>query len=474
MKIALVNPPYGVEDLVGKSKSLKGIMNIVQPLGLGYIASVLEKNGYDVGIEDCQCFGDDHQTLINKLRSSSPDIVGISATTPTFGSGLIAAQLVKQNLPNATVVMGGAHVSALPEETMAYDCFDVGVIGEGEYTTLELVKHLEKSGLSGLEQIPGIAFKKNGSFRATERRPFIKDLDELPLPARHLLPPLSMYHPAPTSYRRLPNAHLLTTRGCAGARCLFCDQGVFGFQVRFRSVENIFAEIEELINVYGARDLKFFDDTFTLDKKRVLKVCEEFKRRKIDVPWCCLARANTVNREILKAMKEAGCWEILFGFESMDQNVLTKLMKFTTVEQNIEAVKLCNEIGINVRGNFVVGSPFDTLDTMETDLREAMKLNMGFAHFNKFTPYPGSALYRMLSEQGYKWDFTKWESQLDMKGSIMYTPNGLTEEQYRDWLVKAHKRYYLRPRYMMRQLTSVRSGEDVKRLWQGMCALAFL
>ena len=470
----MVNPPYRLADLVGKTKSMKRIMNVVQPLGLGYIAALLERDGYGVAIEDCQCLELDHEGLTARLKKFGPDIVGISATTPTFASTLITARTVRRSLPNAVVVIGGAHVTALPRETLAYDCFDVGVIGEGDYTALELVGHIEKNGIGGLEKIPGIVFRKNGEFHETERRTFIKNLDEVPFPARHLLPPLSMYHPAPTSYRRLPNAHLLTSRGCAGARCLFCDRGGFGFQVRFRSVENVFAEIEELINVYGARDLKFFDDTFTLDKRRVIRICEEFKKRKMDIPWCCLARANTVNREVLKAMKEAGCWEILFGLESMDQNVLTNLMKFTTVEQNVQAVKQCQEVGISVRANFVVGSPFDTLDTMETDLREAIRLNMEFAHFNKFTPYPGSELYRMLTNEGYRFDSTTWESQLDLKGKIMYHPKSMTEDQYREWLIESHKRYYMRPRYILKQLSGIRRPEDAKRLWEGFQAVAFL
>lgn len=474
MRVTLINPPYRLEDLVGKSKSMKGIMNVVQPLGLGYIAALLEREGYEVRIEDSQCLGETHQDLINRIKKYDMDIIGISATTPTFGSSLLTAELVRQNLPHVPIIIGGAHVSALPRETMAYDCFDVGVIGEGDYTALDLVKHIEKNGLDGLERVPGIVFRRNGEFQETERRPFIKDLDEVPFPARHLLPPLHMYHPAPTSYRKLPNAHLLSSRGCAGARCLFCDRGGFGFQVRFRSVENVFAEIEELIDVYGARDLKFFDDTFTIDKKRVLRICEEFKKRKIDVPWCCLARANTVNREILRAMREAGCWEILFGLESMDQNVLTNLMKFTTVEQNIQAVKLCHEVGISVRANFIVGSPFDTLETMETDLREAIRLNVDFAHFNKFTPYPGSELYRILTNQGYKFDFPTWESQLDLKGKIMYCPNSMTEDQYRKWLIESHKRYYMRPKYIMKQFSAIRSPDDVRRLWDGFRAVAFL
>ena len=394
MKIILVNPPYGFGDLVGKSRSMKIVMNVIQPLGLGYIAALLEREGYEVRIEDSQCLGYDHRTLVDRVTKFHPDIMGISATTPTFGSCLLTARMLKENLPNVPVIIGGAHVSALPQETMAYDCFDVGVIGEGDYTTLELVKHIEKNGLSRLDEVAGIAFRHGGQFCLTERRPFIKNLDELPFPARHLLPPLHMYHPAPTSYKRLPNAHVFSARGCAGTRCVFCDRGGFGFSVRFRSVENLFEEIEELVNVYGARDLKIYDDTFTLDKKRVLKICDEFKKRHIDIPWCCLARTNTVNREVLKAMKDAGCWQVLFGLESMDQNVLSSLMKYTTVEQNIQAVKLCHEIGISVRANFIVGTPYDSLETMEGDLQGAIKLNMDFAHFNKFEPYPGSELYQ--------------------------------------------------------------------------------
>jgi anaerobic magnesium-protoporphyrin IX monomethyl ester cyclase len=158
----------------------------------------------------------------------------------------------------------------------------------------------------------------------------------------------------------------------------------------------------------------------------------------------------------------------------MDQNVLSSLMKYTTVEQNVQAVKLCHEIGISVRANFIVGTPYDSLETMEGDLQGAIKLNMDFVHFNKFEPYPGSELYQSLAKEGYTYDFTKWESHHDLKGTSMYIPKGITEEQYRDWLVKAHKRYYLRPRYILRQMSSIRSAEDVKRLWSGMSAVAFL
>jgi anaerobic magnesium-protoporphyrin IX monomethyl ester cyclase len=470
----LINPPYGLGELVGKSKSMKAVMNIIQPLGLGYIAALLEKNGHNVTVEDSQCLGISHEALVSRVRSHNPDIVGLSATTPTFGSSLLTARMIKESMPNAPIIMGGAHVSAVAEDTMSYPCFDVGVVGEGDCTTLDLVTHIEKHGLTSLESVKGIVFKKDGRFVRTTQRPFIKNLDELPFPARHLLPPLRMYHPAPTSYKRLPNAHLFTSRGCAGASCVFCDRGGFGFSVRFRSVENVFEEIEELIYVYGARDLKIYDDTFTLNEKRVIRMCEEFTKRRLDVPWCCLGRSNTVNRRMLEAMKRAGCWQVLFGFESMDQSVLSKLMKFTTVEQNIRAAKLCHKIGLSVRANYIVGTPFDTAESMDKDLEGAIALNTDFAHFNKFDPYPGSELYKILITQGYKFDFENWETHHDLRGSPLYVPDWITKQRYSEWLVNAHRRYYLRPRYILKQLSQISSFEDVRRLWHGLEAVAFL
>jgi radical SAM superfamily enzyme YgiQ (UPF0313 family) len=149
-------------------------------------------------------------------------------------------------------------------------------------------------------------------------------------------------------------------------------------------------------------------------------------------------------------------------------------MKFTTVEQNIKAVKLCHKVGISVRANFIVGTPFDTMETMEKDLQGAIKLNTSFAHFNKFEPYPGSELYKVLARQGYKYDFTKWESHHDLKGALPYIPDGISEETYRNWLVKAHRRYYLRPRYIAKQFLNIRSFDDAKRMWNGMQAVAGL
>ena len=436
------------------------------------MGAVLERSGHSVVIYDCQ-LGITHKELVEMLLSDKPELVGISATTPTFPSALGVGQKVKQSLPETIVVIGGVHVTALPQETMSFDCFDIAVLGEGEKTMGELAAHLENKGTRRLKKVAGIAYRENGTVKFTKPRGLIQDLDSLPYPARHLLPPLSAYKPTPASYRKLPLAHLITTRGCP-YQCTFCDRSIFGSKYRSRSVENVMGEIEELVDKYGIREIKFFDDTFTLDRKRVFEICKEFKERKIDLSWSCLTRVDTISREMLVAMKDAGCWQVLFGLESGDPRMLSLLKKGSTVEQNERAVQLAHEVGLSVRADFIVGTLGETLESMERTLRFAIGLNMDFAHFNKFTPYPGTELYHNLTKMGYTFDFTSRScSQLD-HSYIMYTPEGITEQQLREFVDMAYKRYYLRPKYILRQIRQIQSFTDISRLVDGFFAVYYL
>jgi len=469
MHIVLINPPFGLDQLLGRTSSMKSVINVTQPLGIAYIASVLESKGMDVKIYDCQCENIDLKNLTQKLEKDSPDMVGITASTPAFGSAIEVAKSVRENLPNARIVIGGPHVTALPESTLNLDCFDVGVVGEGEITMQELTKCIDSK---SLKMVKGIAFRSNRKIFRTEARPFIKNLDQISFPARHLLPPLKKYTPTPASYVKLPQAQVMTSRGCP-RNCTFCDTSAFGVSYRCRSVENVFDEIEELINNYGMKDLKFFDDTFTVIPNRVYEICDEFKKRHIDIPWCCLTRTNMVTKRLLIRMKKAGCWQILFGLESMNQNILTDLRKGTTVEQNIKAVKWAHEAGLSVRADFLFGTPNDSIEGMIKTLKGAMRLNMDFAHFNKFTPYPGSQLYKDLLKQGFEFDVENYPSQLDHE-SFIYVPHYLSEDQFKILLNAAYKRYYLRSEYMLKQLLKVRNLETLKRLIKGFWAIAGL
>src|SRR3989338_2827890 len=458
-KIVLISPPFGEEESAGKTESMKAVLNIIPPLGLCYIAAVLEKNGYDVSIIEGQ-LDMTYETVIKEAIRQKPDVVGMSILTPMLGMVKKIAQNIKKELPYTLVVVGGSHVTALPAQTLQAECFDAAIIGEGEYTFLDFVNDHEKNNSANLAQIKGLAFKKGGHVVINERREFIKNLDELPFPARHLLPPLSKYRPTPASYRKLPATHMMTSRGCPSL-CTFCDRSIFGSTYTERSPENVVAEVEELVNKYKIKEIKFFDDTFTLNKKRLYSIFALMKERGINIPWTCLTKANRVDEEMLTAMKNAGCWQVLFGFESGNPQVLASLKKGTTIQDNQRAADLCRKAGLSMRIDYLCGTPMETMETMRQTLEFAKKINSEFEHFNKFTPLPGTELYHNLLKEGYKFDIEKYCSQLD-HSEVIYAPSSVDKQEYAKFLDKSYKEYYLRPKYIAKQLANIRSIEDMK------------
>jgi len=469
-KIVLISPLFSEEEASGNTKSMKKVMNVIPPLGLAYTAACMEKEDFYIRIIDCSV-GISHDRVRQILKNEMPDIVGITSTTPAFESTISTAKVVREIVPNALFVIGGSHITAMPMETLETGMFDIGIVGEGEITFLELAQVYEnkkgKLTVEDLRKIDGIVFEDKGKVVINKRREAIKDLDSIPLPAMHLLPPLSRYHPTPASYRKLPQAHVMTTRGCP-YQCTFCDRGIFGATYRERSVENVMKEIGELVEKYGVKDIKFFDDTLSINKERLFRICREMKKRKL--PWCCLTRANMVDYDMLKTMKKSGCYQVLFGIESGDDRILKLLKKGTTVEQNARAIKLSKKAGLNVRCDFIMGTPGETMESMKRTVDFAIKANPDLAHFNKFTPYPGTEIYRNLVKRGYKFDFSKSHSQLD-HSVIMYVPDGVDKKEYKEFLDRSYKRFYLRPRYLLRQISQIRSLSDIKRLMDGFFAI---
>jgi anaerobic magnesium-protoporphyrin IX monomethyl ester cyclase len=471
MRIALTTPPYDEEGLIGKTKSMRIVVNLIPPLGLAYLGAVLEKAGYDVRILDCTC-GTTLDELMADLKEYQPDIVGISCTTPTFRDALVEARAVRQALPRAIIVLGGAHVTATPEQAMRWDVFDIGVIAEGEVTIVELVRELEdKGGLDRVElsKINGLAFRQDGKVVRSLPRQYIADLDSIPHPARHLLPPLSGYRPTPASYRYLPLAVLMTSRGCPFG-CTFCDRGVFGNRVRAHSPEYVLDEVEEVVKRYGAREIRFFDDTFTFNKKRVEWICQGLIERKLRIPWTCLTRTTAVTKDLLKLMKEAGCWQILYGLESGDPRMLKLLNKGTTVEHNEQAVRWAQEVGLGVRGDFIIGTPGETMESLERTLAFAKRMKLDYAHFNKFVPYPGTELYERLVAEGYQFDVDNLPPIVDHT-TVLYEPDGLNREEITAFLDRAHREFYLRPSHIVQRLMHTGSWNELTGQAKGFFAI---
>jgi len=310
------------------------------------------------------------------------------------------ARRIKKDFPDTPLVIGGPQLCSAPEKTMRDGPYDLGVLGEGEETMLELAKAIA-GGERDLSRIRGLIRRGTGGLIFNEPRPYIEDLDILPFPARHLYPPLDRYRPVPASYIKKPVGLMISSRGCP-YQCIFCDRKVFGNRFRAHSSRYVVDEMEELIKKYGAKEIRFMDDTFTLDIKRVDAICDEIFKRKIKAPWTCLTRVNTVNLDILKKMKRAGCWQVIYGIESGDQRMLDIIKKSVTVEQNELGVRLAKKAGLNVRATFVFGLPGETLETIRRTVEFAKRADLDVVNFFTVILFPGNELFSMAKKEGIK------------------------------------------------------------------------
>lgn len=456
MKVLLIDVPFGLVEIGGEKKRFAGVENAIPSLGLAYLAAVAEQEGHEVRILDCT-IGGDWQTIETAGREFLPDAVGVTAKTPSFTNAVKTAEILRTILPNAIFVVGGSHPTAMPEHAMAAKAFDYLVIGEGEQTFVELLRSISGQG-GNPETIPGLAFLKDDKpFFSPPRQP-ISDLDSLPFPARHLLPPPSAYSPTAASYRTLPLVHIMTSRGCP-SRCNFCDRAIFGDRYRARSADNVLAEVDEVIQRYRAREIRFFDDTFTINSQRLTALCAGLKKIRPRLPWTCLTKAEAVTLEMLKMMREAGCWQVLFGLESGDDRILATLGKKNTVAINRQAVTWARQAGLRVRADFLVGSPAETRESLKRTLDFAKELDIDFAHFNKFVPFPGTTFYRMLLDQGYFFDFSKSSSTLD-HDAMIFVPPAIPEAEYKAFLDRAYKEFYLRPGYLIKRFLAMRTWTE--------------
>lgn len=454
MKVLLIYPPYSLEEEFGK---LAKVGNLQQPLGIGYLGAVLEKAGHKVKIIDAPPLGYSVSQILEEAKKFGPEIVGITSVTADFYKAKKIGQRIKKEI-GCLVILGGPHLTAAPEEAIKEDCFDYGVIGEGEVTLVELLKGLE--GRKEKEEIRGIIFKKNGKIVKTPARPFIKNLDSLPFPARHLMPPLSSYHPTPASYKRLPVGSMITSRGCP-FQCTFCDRAVFGNTYRFRSPKNVVDEIEVLIKDFKAREIRFWDDTFNFYPKRVIEICKEILKRKIEIPWTCLGRVNFIEEEMLNFMKKAGCWQISFGIESGNEEILKKIKKGITKEMVREALSKTKKAGIRTRGFFMLGLPGETEKTMRETIDFAKSLPLDVAGFYVTIPFPNTELYQEAQKRDELLNPNYSEYLMNFPEKIFYLPEGLEEKTIFDYLNKAYREFYLRPSYLFKQLLSIRNPGDL-------------
>jgi radical SAM superfamily enzyme YgiQ (UPF0313 family) len=383
-KVLLFSPPY--IDLYGKLSKAAGRYF---PLGLAYIASYLRRYGqHDVQMFEPEAQGLTYDDIEGIIRSGRPDVVGLTCSTPNFHRALKLARMCREN-SDARVVMGGVHASAVPEYIIKNhaDVIDCVVVGEGEKTMLELVDAYQSN--SSLEDIKGIVFNREGSIIRTDPRPYIEDLDSIPNPARDLIPQ-KLFVPNAHNARYKNCITMLTSRGCP-FNCSFCAARlVSGRKYRTHSAEYVLEEMQMLKKDYGVRQLLITDDTFTINRSRLEEICKGMIDKRLGLKWFCFSQVNAVNREVLMLMKKAGCYNIGFGVESGDEEILRNMGKNIKPERAIEAVRTANSLGLKTQAFYVFGSPGETTEQMRETIRFAGKVGSTLAFFNMLVPYPGT------------------------------------------------------------------------------------
>jgi len=403
MKVMLLFPPQGFTS-----------KDVMPHIGLAYLAAVLEENDIQVEILDAQVERLSWKGLEKKYLQSKPDIVGITSLTEMRFQSFKAAKIAKKTLPRSIVIMGGPHASLAAYDTLLnVPSVDTIVRGEGEYTLLETCKVLEDN--EDLKSVNGISYREDGEIIHNDHRSLIKNLDTLPFPAYHLLP-IEKYNfklDVP-DVGKLPALNVITSRGCP-IGCAFCATSkMLGKKWRARSPSNVLDELEYLIKTYGIKAIWFYDDTFTMNKKRVMEICDGIIGKGLNIKFTCSIRVDTVDKELLRKMKEAGCYSIFYGVESGSQRILDEIIeKRISIEQIKKVSNWLNELGILNNPSYIASLPDETNEELNKTINLMHELG-GKASFSFLKIYPGTRVEEIAKEKGVLPEDFSWAKKSDM------------------------------------------------------------
>jgi radical SAM superfamily enzyme YgiQ (UPF0313 family) len=511
MRCALIIPSWIPEEIFS-SKTANSQINYWQPLGTLYVAASMIKAGHEVRFLNGAFMS--HKEILQEVSSFKPDFVGIYSTTfgwkkakqvaedirkipplhPPLNKGgkeggykelpqisnYCSSSLNKggkeggykgrrREVPRTFITVGGPYPIAMKQSCLE-DSMDIDAVvtGEGEVTVVEMLQRLSEG--KGLEGVEGVVYREGDKIIKNPDRPLITDLDSLPFPARELLGDKMDYVPPPATYRKRPVAVVITSRGC-NRRCIFCFQidRKREHGIRFRSVENVIDEIKLCLK-QGYREIKFIDDTLAADYDRAMRLAEEIKRQKLKFTWFASACVHQVDKPLLKAFKEAGCWAILFGAESGVQKNLNAIKKGITLEQTRKAVKAAKDVGLTVYTPFIFGIPGETYDEALRTIEFACELNPDIANFHALTPFPGTELYENIEKYGVmSGDLEDFTYQ-----GAAFVPYTMTRSQIAELRQIAFRRFYSRPGYILRRTLALRSISDIKAAVNGARSLFWL
>ncbi|MHB8968755.1 MAG: B12-binding domain-containing radical SAM protein [Thermoleophilia bacterium] len=466
MKSMVILPSWKPDDIY-PSKLAKSAISYQHPLGLLYIATCIEDAGHEVELVDGAFWT--QKEVLDKVRAFQPGFVGVSANASMWKKAAKTAEDIKAIDPAIHVSVAGPFPSAVEEECLEKcEFFDSVVIGEGEETVPELIARVESG--EPLEGIAGVAYRAaDGAIVKNEPRALIEDLDTIPIPRRELLGDYDKYESPPGSYKQKPIAIVMTSRGCK-ARCIYCFQMKGERRIRFHSVERVVREVEELVNRHGFREIRFLDETFTADRERALAILRGFKEKNLKFSFYVSSRVNTVDYELLREMKKAGCWAILYGAESGVQKNLNTMKKGITLEQTRAAVADAKKAGLKVYTPFIIGIPGETYEEALATIDFAIELDPHYANFHSMTPFPGTELYEKIDEYG---TMSMNTDDYTFEGAA-FVPYTMTREQIDELRTIGFRKFYSRPKFILRRLIEVRSWYDLRTVLKGATSFFWL
>lgn len=445
MKVLLIIPPNPKKDRYG---NFSDIGTLYPPLGLAYISAVVEKEA-EVKVLDSEAMNYNYDDIKKFVKEFKPDVVGMQAYCTNVNRCYKIAEILKKINKDLKIVLGGAQVTLEPKNTIINKNVDFGVYGEGEIVILNLLRTLKNN--KSFKRIKGLIWKDNGKIMINKPQELIKNLDDLPLPARHLFP-MNKYHSS-ANLRGKRTLNIMTSRGCP-YRCAYCAGSlIFGKTHRYHGAERVIEEIKELKGKYHVDSFQFFDETFTANRKRVMELCEKMIKNKLNLEWSCFTRVNLVDKELLKKMKMAGCYLIFYGTESGSQRLLNLIRKGITLEQSRRAITITHEAGIETWASFMLGLPSETKEESKQTINFAIEIDPTFVQFPITTPFPGTELYDLANKYGKILtknleDYTTWDN-------VVFISNGRTINDIKKTVSMAYRKFYLRPGYIVRRARSV-------------------
>lgn len=437
------------------------------PINNIYVATVLKEAGIKTDFIDASAIYTSRQAFLKDF-SKEYDFIVLSTSNVTFREDRDTIGQIKKKFPGTKAIIFGAHATFFPEKCLQNPEIDFAILGEAEYAIREII--LGKN----LDQINGIGYKKDGKIKVNKKKNVIENLDDLPFPDWTMLPKdLTYFH---ALVERTPWTTAISSRGCGG-RCIFCISPFLFGKYRQRSAENVVEEIEFLRNL-GYKEVFYRDETFTMSRKRVIKICEEIIRRKIDISWLCNARVGTMNKKIMSLMKRAGCHTLKIGVESGSQQILDNIKKDITLDMIRKTFKNAKSVGIRTHAHMMLGCPGENPETINRTMKFVNEINPTTVTYGIMTPYPGTEVFELLVQKlGDNFgDGTEWE--LDMVHTHPYHNELFTELNGIDlskMLRVAYRKFYLRPSYIIGRLKSIKNFNLLKtELKSGLAVIAFI